>query len=64
MSRKDWLAVVAMILGALLFLYGANYYNDAIGWIGVFLSIGGVVALVLLYVYNSIKKPHLRIQKP
>jgi uncharacterized MnhB-related membrane protein len=45
---KDVLCFLLVVVGAILFLYGANYYNAAIGWsgLGVFTS-GFVIFLVL-----------------
>jgi membrane-bound ClpP family serine protease len=57
MSREDWACVCLIILGILLFLVGANYYNSLVGWLGVFLFVGGILALIILYVYNSLTKP-------
>lgn len=56
MSREDWICILLIILGIILVLYGANYYNNLVGWFGIFLFLGGVLALILLYVYNSLAK--------
>jgi hypothetical protein len=56
MSREDWVCVVLIILGFLLFLVGANYYDSLVGWLGVFLFVGGIVALVVMYVYGVLSK--------
>jgi len=56
MSWKDWVLVLLIILGIVLFLYGANYYDQTVGWAGVFLFVGDIVALVLLYVYGVLNK--------
>ena len=55
MSRNDWVCVGIMILGIVLFLYGANYYDNVVGWTGLYFVVGGFVALVLLAVYNTLK---------
>ena len=55
-SREDWACVVLIILGIILFLVGANYYNSIVGWLGVFLFVGGILALIVLYVYNALTK--------
>ena len=34
-----------------MFLYGANYYDNFVGWTGVYLFFGGIVAYVLLRVF-------------
>jgi drug/metabolite transporter (DMT)-like permease len=59
MTWDDWLGFGVIILGIILFLYGANYYDATVGWIGVLLFVGAVVALVVLYVYKSLtqRKP-------
>jgi hypothetical protein len=45
-----------MILGIFLFLYGANYYNNAVGWAGVLLFVVGLFGLIVLAVYNELAK--------
>jgi membrane-bound ClpP family serine protease len=62
MSRADWVFFCLLILGVILFLIGANYYNSLVGWLGVFLFVGSIVAWILLYVYNWLKNRN--IQKP
>ena len=62
MSRIDWILMALIFLGIIMFLYGANYYNEIIGWTGVFLFVGGTVAFVFLYLYNWITKRD--VQKP
>jgi multisubunit Na+/H+ antiporter MnhB subunit len=44
-------------VGIVFFLVGANIYNAIIGWFGVFLFLGGILALIMLSVYNSLSKP-------
>jgi membrane-bound ClpP family serine protease len=56
LSREDWICIILIILGIILFLVGANYYNSAVGWLGVFLFVGGVVSLIALYVHNYFSK--------
>jgi membrane-bound ClpP family serine protease len=63
MSREDWACIGLMVLGILMFLVGANYYNNFVGWLGVFLFAGGALTLVLLYVYSSLSKSKLAHQK-
>ena len=57
MSREDWACAGLILLGILLFLIGANIYNSYVGWFGVFLFLGGVLALIVIYVYKSLTKP-------
>jgi len=50
----DWkglACLLVVILGVILFLYGANYYDNFVGWTGVYLFFGGIVAYVLLRVF-------------
>lgn len=56
MSREDWACLVLILLGIVFFLVGANIYNSLIGWFGVFLFVGGFLALIGLYIYNSVVK--------
>ncbi|MCW4046566.1 MAG: hypothetical protein NWE99_03265 [Candidatus Bathyarchaeota archaeon] len=58
MSWTDWACLGVVVVGIVLFLYGANYYDAVVGWFGVFLFIGGIAAYIALYVYNMLaKKP-------
>jgi hypothetical protein len=58
MSRADWVFFALIVLGAILFLIGANYWNDVVGWLGVFLFTGSIVVWVLVWVYGSLKSRH------
>ena len=60
MSREDWACIGLIIFGIVLFLIGANYYNAVVGWLGVFLFLGGILALIALYAYNLLNKPKLQ----
>jgi len=61
-SVSKWFFVAVAIVGGLLFLYGANYYDPVVGWVGVAFFAVAVVALLVLYVYGELtKKP---VQKP
>ena len=51
MDWKGLACFLVVILGVILFLYGANYYNNVVGWAGVYLFVGGIVAYVLLRVF-------------
>ncbi len=54
----DWACLGIFILGFLLFLYGANIYNTIVGYTGVYLFIGAIVAYLVIYIYKeSTKKP-------
>ena len=56
MSREELICLSIIIFGFVLFLVGANYYNSYVGWTGVFLSVGGILAVVVLYVYRELTK--------
>jgi len=48
--------VVLVIVGVVLFLYGANVYNAVFGWAGIGLFIGGLGLYFVSQGYNSMKK--------
>jgi hypothetical protein len=50
-------------LGFVLTLYGANFYDALIGWVGVYLFLGGILALVVFYIYGELTKK-AEIQNP
>jgi len=52
-----------VILGFVLFLYGANFYDIVIGWVGVYLIIGGILVFLLFYIYNELTKK-VKVQNP
>jgi membrane-bound ClpP family serine protease len=49
---RDIVSVLLIIVGVVLFLYGANYYEAAIGYAGVGLFIGGFVVYAVWKVYE------------
>ena len=58
MSWTDWACLGIFILGFLLFLYGANIYNAIVGYTGVYLFIGAILAYLIIYIYKGLtKKP-------
>ena len=63
MSWTDWTLLCLFIIGFLLFLVGANIYNAVVGYIGVYLLIGSIIAYLVIYIYKEItnKKP---VQNP
>jgi divalent metal cation (Fe/Co/Zn/Cd) transporter len=63
MSRTDWACLSAVILGFVLFLYGANFYDAIVGWIGVYLFFGGILVFLVLYIYDELTKKE-EVQKP
>jgi membrane-bound ClpP family serine protease len=56
MSWKEILGVCVIVMGAILFLYGANYYNAIIGWTGFSLIIGGFFAQIVFKIYERVRK--------
>ena len=56
MFRLDLLCLSIVILGFMLFLYGANFYDAVVGWVGVYLVIGGILVYLLVYIYNELTK--------
>lgn len=63
MSRTNWICLGIVILGFVLFLYGANFYDAVVGWLGVFLFFGGILAFLILYIYGELTKKE-KIQNP
>ena len=63
MSLVNWLCILLVIVGFLLFLVGANTYNAIIGWAGVYMFIGGILIYLVSYIYTEIKKKE-PAQKP
>jgi len=58
MSWTDWTCLGVFLLGFVLFLKGANIYNAVVGYAGLYLSVGAIVAYLLIYVYKElIKRP-------
>jgi hypothetical protein len=54
MSRINLIILFSIIGGLILFLYGANFYLSLIGWLGVYLIIGGLLSFLLLYIYQGL----------
>ena len=50
-------------MGIILFLYGANYYDAAVGWAGVALFIAGILTFLIRYIYGELTKK-VETQKP
>jgi peptidoglycan/LPS O-acetylase OafA/YrhL len=63
MSWTDWACLGIVILGFVLFLYGANFYDAVIGWIGVYLFFGGIIAFLVIYIYRELAKKE-EVQNP
>ncbi len=56
MSRIDWVLLIAFVVGFLLFLVGANYYNAIVGYGGIYLFIGAIAVYLIIYVYKELNK--------
>jgi peptidoglycan/LPS O-acetylase OafA/YrhL len=63
MSWTDWACLGIVILGFVLFLYGANFYDAVIGWVGVYLFFGGIIAFLVIYIYRELTKKE-EVQNP
>ncbi len=63
MSRTDLACLVAVIVGLLMFLYGANAFNAVVGWIGVYFFFGGILVFLVLYIYGELTKKE-EVQNP
>ena len=63
MSRTNWACLGIIVLGFVLFLYGANYFDATIGWAGVYLFIIGILAILVLYIYGELTKK-VNVQNP
>ncbi len=56
MHWTDWACLGIVLLGFLLLLFGANLYNDIVGWTGVYLFIGGIITYLIIYIYRELSK--------
>jgi membrane-bound ClpP family serine protease len=56
MSWKEILCVCVIVVGVILFLHGANYYNAVIGWTGFALIVGGFFAEMVSKIYERVRK--------
>jgi hypothetical protein len=56
MSWRDLVCLIIVIVGAVVFLYGSNYYNATFGWSGVFLVAAGLVVEMLLGLIGALRK--------
>ena len=53
---RDLVLLFVVILGLVLFLYGANYYNVTVGWTGVGLVAAGFFGYIVLKVYEILTR--------
>jgi hypothetical protein len=63
MSWVDLVCLGIVVLGFVLFLYGANFFDAVVGWVGVYLIIGGILVFLLFYIYNELTKK-VEVQNP
>jgi len=56
MMWKGIVLFLAALVGIVLFLYGANYYDDTVGWAGIILVISSFAAWLALKVYGFTRK--------
>jgi membrane-bound ClpP family serine protease len=57
MWQRDLVFLFLVILGLVLFLYGANYYSGTVGWTGIGLIAVGFFGYLILKLYEvSTKK--------
>ena len=56
MSWINWACLGIFILGFLLFIYGANIYNAVVGYTGLYLFIGAILAYIIIYIYKELTK--------
>jgi hypothetical protein len=53
---KNVVLLCDVLVGLVLVLYGANYYDALSGWTGVCLGVGGFLAEVILRVFRRVRK--------
>jgi uncharacterized membrane protein len=63
MSWTNWACLGIIILGFVLTLYGANFYDALVGWVGVYLFLGGILAIIIFYIYGELTKK-AEVQNP
>ena len=58
MLLVNLICAVLVVVGAILFLYGANVYSDVFGWAGIGLFIVGIIISVVfnLSIYLETKR--------
>jgi divalent metal cation (Fe/Co/Zn/Cd) transporter len=56
LSWRDLVGLGLVLVGIVLFLYGANYFDALIGWAGIFLVGGGIIAEVILKLIEAVRK--------
>ena len=64
MSWTDWACLGAFILGFILFIVGANIYNTIVGYTGLYLSVGSIIAYLVIYIYHELTKQPVPLPSP
>lgn len=62
MSLLDLAVLLLALLGVVMFLYGANYFDQVVGWAGVALVIGAVFAEIVLKLHETTRKKGERLE--
>jgi hypothetical protein len=52
MSWHDLIPIIMVILGIVLFLYGANYYDPITGYAGLAWFFGGIIVEIVFRFYK------------
>jgi hypothetical protein len=52
MNLANYICFGLILCGIVVFLFGANLYNEGVGWVGVYLFLVGFIALLALYVHG------------
>jgi multisubunit Na+/H+ antiporter MnhB subunit len=56
MSKTDLIVLFVFVLGFVLFLYGAKFYDATVGYAGIYLFIGAIAAYLIIYIYKELTK--------
>ena len=54
MSALTWFLAMVFVIGVVLFLYGANYYDLFVGWAGVEVAVAGLIGIIVQYIYHEL----------
>lgn len=54
-SWKDLVCLCSVVMGFVLFLYGANCYVALVGWVGVCLVVAGIIVKIVLVIWDILK---------
>jgi hypothetical protein len=56
MSKTDLTLLLVFILGFVMFLYGAKFYDAVVGYAGIYLFIGTIAAYLVIYIFKELTK--------